>query len=938
VTLSVGTRLGPYEILSPLGAGGMGEVYRARDTRLDRAVAVKVLPALFAQDPDRHARFEREAKLLAALNHPGIAHVYGFETAALPDGGPVHLLAMELVPGEDLAARLARGPIPVDEAIEIARQIAEALEEAHEKGIVHRDLKPANVKVTPDGKVKVLDFGLAKAWAGDAGSATSSVDLSQSPTLAHTGTQAGLILGTAAYMSPEQARGKPVDKRADIWAFGVLIFEMLTGRRLFQGETVSDTLAAVLRQEIPWPTLPAETPAAVQRLLRRCLERDAKQRLRDIGEGRVALNEALSHAETGTAAGGVRAAADPSPAWSRGLPWTLTALALAAAALVLWAPWRRPAALAPPLRLSVALGADVSLDVREGTGPAAILSPDGSLLAFVGKKEGDRPQLFLRRLDQLKAAPLADTEGAQSPFFSPEGQWIAFFADAKLKRVSVTGGATVVLADAPFDRGGSWSDDGTIFFSASGVGLSRVSWSGGATEVLTTPDAAAGESTHRWPQALPGGKAVLFTAMNRNAVATYDEASIVAQRLPNGPRKVVVPGGYHGRYLPSGHVVFLHGGTLFTVPFDRERLEATGPSVPVIEECVSAPYTAGAQFAFSDRGTLAYLPGHSLPGMMSIQWLDRAGNLSPLRAVPGNYRDARFSPDGTKLAFQLLNASNWDVWVYEWTRDRMSRLTSGISASAAPVWSPDGRGVVFTRRATLGTAQPGNLHWQRADGTGEVQRLTESRNWQQPSSWHPSGKYIAYTEISPQNGPDVMILPIEGDAGTGFRPGPPTALLDSHFNEGWGAFSPDGRWLAYTSNETGQFEVYARSFPQPGGKWQISTEGGRQPAWSRNGRELFYVAPDQRLMVASYAGQGGSFHVDKPRRWSETRLPDLKPTWSYDPHPDGQRIAVLQPVAEPGDAKRDTVVLFLNFFDELRRLAPPGGARSAGSGGGDVAK
>jgi serine/threonine-protein kinase len=818
---------------------------------------------------------------------------------------------MELVPGEDLAERLKRGPVPVEDAIPIARQIAEALEEAHEKGIVHRDLKPANVKLAPDGKVKVLDFGLAKAWATDASGETSSADLSQSPTLAHTGTQAGVILGTAAYMSPEQAKGKAVDKRADIWAFGVVLYELLTGERLFSGETVSDTLAAVLTRELDWSALPTTVPRIVRTLLRDCLVRDPKQRLRDIGEARRAIEGIGVGAREPAAVGA-------SPTWRRALPWALlAALTVAFGARTLWTPLR-PAAPARPLRLSVSLGAEASLELTDA-GPAAILSPDGSLLAFVARRtEGERPQLFLRPLDQLRAAPLPGTEGAHSPFFSPDGQWIALFADGQLKRVAVGGGAAVVLADAPTDRGGTWSEDGTIFFtpgSMPGVGLSRVSSSGGPTEILTRPDAGAGEVTHRWPQALPGGKAVLFTA--HRSVGGYEDASIVVQGLPQGPRKVVVQGGYHGRYLRSGHVVYMHEGTLFAVPFDLARLEVTGAAVPVIDELVGFAFTAGAQFAFSNSGTLVYLPGHSAP-MLSIQWLDRTGKRSMLRASAAIYRNLRLSPDGTKLVTAVFDGKSSDIWMYEWGRDTMSKLTFDATSGSYPVWAPNGRGIVYT---SLRGGQPGNLYWQRTDGTASAQPLTRSKDFQIATSWHPSGRYLAFQEFNQQANLDIMILPIEGDEASGLKPGQPTPFLNSPFNEGAAAFSPNGRWLAYSSNESGRVEVYVRPFPGPGGKWQISSEGGSYPTWSRNGRELFYETLGQRLLVASYEEREGSFRADKPRPWSETRLPDLSGFWTFDLHPDGQRLAVLQEVAEPG-GKPAEVVLFENFFGELRRLAP----------------
>ena len=904
--LGIGARLGPYEVLAPLGAGGMGEVYRARDTSLSRDVAIKILPAEVSAHPERLARFKREAQLLAALNHPNIAAIHGFDQA---DGKP--FLVLELVEGEDLAERLKRGPIPVAEGLAIAKQIAEALEEAHEHGIVHRDLKPANIKLTRDGKVKVLDFGLAKAYSGDGGGA-SAPDISRSPTLAREGTELGVILGTAAYMSPEQARGKPVEKRADIWAFGVVLFEMLTGKRLFHGETTSDTLAAVLTRELDWSALPATLPGIVRTLLHDCLVRDPKQRLHDIGDARLVIERTGS----GTTEPAAAAVAVP-PAWRRALPWTLAVLGLAFGIFALSAPWRR-AVPAAPVRLTVELGADVSLNVTD-EGPAAILSPDGSLLAFVArKKEGERPQLFLRRLDQLQAAPLPGTEGAHSPFFSPDGQSIAFFADGQLKRVAISGGATVVLADAPTARGGAWSEDGTIFFTPNflaGVGLSRVSSSGGATEILTMPDSAAGEVTHRWPQALPGGKAVLFTAHRK--IGGYDDASVVVQELPSGARKVVVKGGYHGRYLPSGHVAYMHEGTLFAIPFDLARLETAGAAVPVIEELVGAPFSAGAQFAFSNRGTLAYLPGR-ITQLESIQWLDPAGKLSPLRAVPGTYRNPRFSPDGTKLAVQVFDGKSSDIWVYDWGRDTASRLTFDATRGAFPVWAADGRGIAYT--SMLGR-QAGNIYWQGADGTGNAQLLTKG-GFQTASSWHPSGKYLAFQEFNQQTGFDVMILPIEGDAASGLKGGQPTPFLNGPSNEWQAAFSPNGRWLAYSSNESGRAEVYVRPFPGPGGRWQISTESGSHPTWSRNGRELFYETLDQRLMVASYAEQGGSFHADKPRLWCETRLPDLQGFWTFDLHPDGRRFAVLKEVGEPGEAKRDHVVLFLSFFDELRRLAP----------------
>jgi serine/threonine-protein kinase len=584
------------------------------------------------------------------------------------------------------------------------------------------------------------------------------------------------------------------------------------------------------------------------------------------------------------------------------------------------APWQPPAAPASLLRLSIGLGADVSLAVSSvGAGPAVALSPDGRLLAFVAHdKDKDTTRLFLRRLDQLQASPLAGTEGARDHFFSPDGQWIAFFADGQLKRVAVGGGAPVVLAEAPNDRGGTWSEDGTLLFtpnSLPSVGLSRVPASGGPTEVATHPDPAAGEVTHRWPQALSGG-AVMFTA--HRTLGSYEDASIVVERLPDGPRKVVVTGGYHGRYLPSGHVVYMHDGTLFALPFDLASLEAKGAAVPVIEDLVASPRTGGAQFTTSSPGTLVYLAGRGGRGRFSIQWLDRAGKLAPMRAAPGHYRNLKFSPDGTRLAMQVFDGKTSDVWVYEWGRDTMSRLTFDALGLTVPVWSPAGDGIAYS---SLKGSEPGHIYWQRADGTGAPVSLTESRNFQTPDSWHPSGTPLAFHELSPQTGFDVMILPIEGGDASGLKADRATAFLNSRFNELQAAFSPNGQWLAYVSDESGKFEVYVRPFPGPGGKWQISTGGGFYPTWSRNGRELFYETPDQRLMGVSYAERPGSFLADAPRPGFPVRVPTQQGIRGFDLHPDGRRFAVLQDVEEPG-AGREQVVLLLSFFDELRRLAP----------------
>ncbi len=894
--MSPGTKLGTYETLASLGAGGMGEVYRARDTKLNRDIAIKVLPAAFAQDSVRVARLRREAQVLASLNHPNVAAIHGLE-----ESGGLVALALELVEGEDLAERLRRGAVPIEEAIAIAKQIAEGLEAAHEKGVIHRDLKPANVKVTNEDVVKILDFGLAKAYEGES---TPEGALSQSPTMSRQMTEAGVIFGTAAYMSPEQARGAKVDKRADIWAFGVVLFEMLTGKRLFTGETVSDTLAAVLRQEIDWKALPAATPPGVRELLSRCIERDPKRRLRDIGEARIALEE--KHASPGA----VRVS-------SRGqaLPWVI-ALAATGAALALWAPWRTTPEPAPGLRLSVELGVKGSLSINFG--PAAILSPDGRLLVLVVSGGADGDTLLHRRsLEQLDAVPIPGTEGARDPFFSPDGKWIAFFANGKLKKISISGGPAVALCDEAEARGGTWAEDGTIVFTAALGGPSRVSSAGGTPQAVKTPHPVSphpnsNEGRYRWPQALPGGKAVLFTA---GRGGNFEGASLIVHTLEGDASKAVYRGGYFGRYLPSGHLVFIREGTLFAAPFDLDRLELTGEPVPALESVSANPGNGGAQFAFSRDGTLVYQRGEGLL-TTPIQWMDREGKLQPLRAAPGAYNNIRFSPDGERVALDVLEGNNRDVWIYDWERDNLSRFTFDPGDDNVPAWTPDGERIAFS--STRGDQSEGNLYWQRTDGTGETERLTESRKRQVPISWHPTGKFLAFREQSSE-GTKIFILPLTGDETSGWKPGTPTALLDGSSSEFDAAFSPDGLWLAYASNELGRSEVFVRPFPGPGGKWQVSTDGGRMPMWNRTRSELLYRAAEGRIKVASYTVEGGLFRPQTPRVWSPGLVPVRAQAVTYDLHPDGNRVAVLK---ASGEAEH--VTLIVDFFDELRRLAPTG--------------
>jgi serine/threonine protein kinase/Tol biopolymer transport system component len=854
-----------------------------------------VLPDAFVSDPERLARFRREAQVLASLNHPNIAHVYGLEQS---DG--VQALVMELVEGPTLADRIAQGPVPVEEALPIAKQIAEALEAAHEQNIIHRDLKPANIKLRPDATVKVLDFGLAKVLDSTA----AATDTSHSPTITSPAmmTGVGVLLGTAAYMSPEQARGGQVDKRADIWAFGVVLYEMLAGRRLFDEATVSDTLAGVLKSDVKLDALPREVPSSVRRLIGRCLTRDLRRRLRDVGEARIALEDAIAHDD---------AAADSVPsdrastwsAWRKALPWVITASAVVAAGIIVWTTGRQPPRSEPVMRLSSDMGAGIRLNATMGS--RLVLSPDGRVLVLVGSPGvNDRSRLFVRHLDQLQATSLPGTEGARNPFFSPDGQSIGFFADGQLKRVPLSGGTAVALCDAPDDRGGSWSDDGWIVFSPRpGEALYRVSSEGGTPEALTT--LGAREVTHRWPQVLPGGRAVLYTAST--ATGNYEAATIAVRSLASGETTIVHRSGYNARYVPSGHLVYISQGSLYAARFNLDRLAIESPAAPIVGDVTNAPGTGAADFSISSNGSMVYAPSAGEAENPSIFWLSADGKLRPLRSVPATYQTIRFAPDGERLATTIRNQQT-DIWTYEWGRDVMSPVTSHPALDTDPVWSPDGSGIAF--RSTRSGVD--NLYWQHSDGTGEPVRLTDSKIGQQPKSWHPSGRFVAYEEVGRDR--DVWIMPIEGDEASGWRPGKPSAFLSGSFNEGEPAFSPDGRWLAYASDESGTTEVFVVPFPGPGGRSRVSTAGGSFPRWSAAQRELFYLGEDRKIMVAAFTVQGTTFRADKPRVWSDVTVVN------FDVHPDGKRVAVLKAPESRTQQQSGDLVFIVNFFDELRRL------------------
>ena len=894
MTVSPGTRLGAYEILALIGAGGMGEVYRARDTRLYRDVALKVLPELFAADPDRLARFKREAQLLASLNHPNIAVIHGFEDNAL---------AMELVDGPTLADRIAQGAIPLDEALPIARQIADALESAHERGVIHRDLKPANIKVRPDGAVKVLDFGLAKAFEGE----VATPDVSHSPTLSVAATRLGVILGTAAYMAPEQAKGRSVDKRADIWAFGCVLYEMLTGRPAFDGEDASEVLASIIKGSANLALLPTGIHPGVSRLIARCLEKDVRKRFRDIGDVRYELDQIEANPER-VLPPSVTVA--PS-GFRRALPWIAAAVAMTAL-VVGAAVWMlKPAAGAEPgivTRFSYTLPDGQRL---RNTGRTTIaISPDGR--HFVYNVTGG---LLLRSMDGLDARLIAGTEDAlTNPFFSPDGQWVGFFSptDSLLKKIPIAGGTAVTLSKVTNPFGASWQADNSIIFGQP-EGILRVSSNGGTAEMLVATE--TGEQAHG-PQLLPGGEWLLFSLTRGAADTRWDSAEIVAHSLQTGERKVLWRGGSDARYVPTGHLLYALDDALFALPFDLERVEVSGGPVPLVAGLQRAPgpggQTATAHYAVSDRGTLLHVIGTLTAQARTLAWVDRDGSQQAIDAPPRAYAYPRISPDGTQVAFDVRDQEQ-DIWIWHFTRRTLTRLTFDPGWDRYPVWTPDGRRIVFSSQRAGGA----NLFWQAADGTGAAERLTDNTNVQNASSISADGTMLVFEEVTTT--PDVHALTLNGDR----RAAP---LVATMFNETNAELSRDGRWLAYRSNESGRNEVYVRPFPRVDeGRWQVSTGGGIQPLWAPNSRELFFLDLNGRI-VAVPIEAGPGFRAGNPRVIVEGPFVTIVPGLNgrmYDVSPDGQRFLVAKGDDSNQQATPPTqIVVVQNWFEELKRRAP----------------
>jgi Tol biopolymer transport system component len=898
--LTPGARLGPYEIVAPIGAGGMGEVYRARDTKLNRDVALKILPDAFAADHDRLTRFTREAQTLASLNHPNIAQIHGLE-----DSSSVHALVMEFVDGADLAQRLVHGPIPADETLAIARQLAEAIEAAHEQGIVHRDLKPANIKVRGDGTVKVLDFGLAKAFEGSA-TPMAAGSLSLSPTYASPAvTGAGMVMGTAAYMSPEQAKGKVVDKRADIWSFGVVLYEMLTGRALFQGETASEVMASVIMREPDLGALPASVPPSLRYVIGRCLVRDPKRRLRDIGEARLALAGADLTQTTAAAA------EPPKRSLTRWLGALAAALAVALTitGFVLWrVATSTPAQpvmrfdILPPDQSSIALVAR----------PSVALSPDGSTLAFVAVAKGES-RLYLRSFAELTPRMLPGTEGASNPVFSPHGNEIAFFVSGRLKKTTLDGVvSTVIETGSDIDtRGIAWMADDTLVYSPVAAGpLLHVRSTGGPAREATTLDGEKGERTHRWPAALPGNK-VLFTVGTLASPDNYDRARIDAVDLTTGERHVVLDGASSARYVATGHLLFTRESTLYAVPFDVDSLTTRGTPVQVLRGVNGDTTTGASHVAVADNGTMVYVPGSALAAANQLTWVDRQGKVMPIGLPQGLYFDPRISPDGTRVAvaWQSLSAGNGDIWVSDLTRHTFTRLSFGGDA-LTPVWSADGRTIYYVVLDPSGRKT--TIMRKPADGSREAEPVValEVRTYLKDVTPDEKTALIDYSAPTAGGGMgELMTLALTENA-------KPEPLVMSAFSKYGSTWSPDRRWLAYVSDESGRDEVYVREMSRGGGRWQVSTQGGEEPHWAPDGRALYYRNESHLMAVA--VDTRTAFEAKPPvmlfdgvyNLRSDTGI-------SYAVAPKGDRFLMVR-LTQENAASSVTVVT--NWFAELQRL------------------
>jgi serine/threonine-protein kinase len=941
MSIGAGSRLGSYEVLALLGAGGMGEVYRARDTKLGREVAIKILSEGFAQDPDRVARFQREAQLLAALNHPHIAAIHGLE-----ESQTTRFLVLELVDGESLADLLGRRSsqpsavssqpsrgLPVSAALGLARQIADALEAAHEKGIIHRDLKPANIMLTAEGQVKVLDFGLAKALGpSDAGHHDLRVDagaLTHSPTLSVGATQAGVILGTAAYMSPEQAKGRVADKRTDVWAFGCVLYEILTGKRAFEGEDVTDTIAAVVRGEPDWSALPPDVPEQIRLLIRRCLEKDRRARIGDVSTARFLMTETLSSTSAAVAA------PQPVPVTVPGRRvWVTASVALLAgiilATVAAWAVMRLTATPSlKPVRFAIVPPPSQPLGLGDQDRIVAI-SPDDTHIAYrvVG---GSQFSLMIRPLNELDGRPVPGVGVVRGPFFSPNGQWVGFF-DEQLKKVSVTGGPSVPLCRiAGLPRGASWGPDDTIVFATSDVttGLLTVPAGGGEPTLLTKPDPSQGEFDHLFPAVLPDGRTVLFTITSLGSTA--ENSQIAALDLNTGQRKILIRGGTRAEYVETGHLVYGAANSLRAVRFDPERIEVLGDPVPIVDQ-VMTPASGAANFAVSRHGSLVYVPGTaaSQAPPRSIVWVDRQGREESIDVPARAYAVPRISPDGTRVALAIQDRGI-DIWIWDFLRRTLTPLTFDPTNDQSPIWTPDSRRIIW---ASTNSAAPAMV-WRAADGTGAGEQLIRQGGaglaWF-PTSISKDGTRVFLFENTGSSRYDVAMLALPDPSTSRAQDRRSTEpLVHTSASELNPDISPDDRWLAYQSNKSGLYEIYVSPFPNvDGGLWQISQGGGTRPAWSRDGRRLFYLDAKNLLTEVPVQAAGSAFSLGNPTTILRTPYYagstmgglDLR---GYDVSPDGRRFLMIKenaPSAATPAALPPSIVVVLNWAEELKARVP----------------
>jgi serine/threonine protein kinase/Tol biopolymer transport system component len=912
--LTPGTRIGAYTITGVLGAGGMGEVYRAQDTTLDREVAVKILPYHWMATPKHRARFEREARLLATLNHPNIGAIYG---VAESDG--IRGLVLELVDGETLAERIARERsasrgIRAREALSLARQLAEALEAAHERGIVHRDLKPANIKINADGRLKVLDFGIATLQDAQDGN-----DVAVTGELTGSQSERSALFGTIPYMSPEQARGEPVDRRTDVWAFGCVLYEMLTGTRAFDGVDAAETLSRVLYQDPDLSRIPPDVPSAIRRVIVGCLDKERTRRLPHVSIARFEIEEVLAAPVPSDDIGG------------RSRPRSVPALALAVALgtfaglILAWVGLPRSLPVSSPMtRLLVDLAPAEQIGGTDGrpSRTAFALSPDGMTLVFSAIR-GNRRSLFVRRLDRAEAVALEATDGAENPFFSPDGRWIGYWADAAIRKAPLSGGHPVTVAEATLVYGASWGDDDRIVFSA-GAGLMEVPAGGGVAVAVTAVNTASGEVSHRLPHVLPGGDAVLFT-ITTNRFPRWDEAQIAVYSRRTDTTKVLVAGGADARYVSSGHLVYVREGLLLAVPFDLQRLELSGGPVGMVADVMQAAYFRGqpedagaSQFAMSSTGTLVYVTGGTTPpAERSLARVNRSGRSVTLPIAPRPFVTLRLSPDGDRIALNTFGRDR-DVWVYSIGRGTLGRL-SAEGRKGAPIWTPDGERITYP----VGISGSDALQSIRADGAGSPEPIVQEGQDLVPATWTPDARQLLYYLVPPSA---IRVHDIA-------RRGPPATVhtITGDVVVGGADISPDGRWIAYHSGPRGRHQVYVQAYPEGVPRYQISADGGTLPVWRRNGRELFYIrennkpamgspATDVTMMVVPIETRP-TFTFGAPRELFTGAYAMNRPARTYDVTADGEHFYLLELRDRPPDRITQLNVV-QNWFEELRRLVP----------------